>query len=212
MASRGRTFAYLAGKSPSKERSKKLFTLITTFVTEKIVVLLTVSLVAVAAVPTALILTTDEQTAVVLQQQQGEQQIVLVKSVQKAGDDAIVKLENAENSCNTQITGLVTAAKLNPGKIQSQLAQAKTTIHGSVAPYIAQLKEREQEFAAKTELSDEDEQNELNEIQQIEIIALGGNGTTGTVTVTCQTVTIQIKLVIQVTVVQVEREHEGDDH
>ena len=190
-----------------------MFTVITTFVTEKIVALLTVSLVAVAAVPTALILTTDEHTAVVLQQQQGEQQIVLVKSVQKAGDDAIVKLQSAEDTCNTQINGLVTAAKLNPGKIQSQLAQAKTTIHGSVAPYIAQLKEREQEFQAKTDLSDEDEQNELNEIQQIEIIALGDNGTTGTVTLTCQTVTVQIKLVIQVTVVQVVKtEHEGDDH
>ena len=95
-----------------------MFTVITTFVTEKIVALLTVSLVAVAAVPTALILTTDEQTQVIVQQQEGQQQIVLVKSVKKAGDDLIVKLQNAEDSCNTQVTGLVTAAKLNPGKIQ----------------------------------------------------------------------------------------------
>ena len=188
-----------------------MFTVITTFVTEKIVALLTVSLVAVAAVPTALILTTDEHTQVVLQQQEGQQQIVLVKSVKKAGDDLIVKLQNAENSCNTQVTGLVTAAKLNPGKIQSQLAQAKTTIHGSVAPYIAQLKQHEQEFAEKSDLTDEDEQDELAKIHEIEIIALGANGTTGTVTVTCQTVTIQIKLIIQVTVVQLDKHHGDDD-
>ncbi len=197
-----------------------MISLITTFVTEKIVAILTVTLVAVAAVPTTLVLTTEHQTdealqqqAVVLQLAEGQQQIVLVKAVKKAGDDLIVKLQNAETSCNTQVTQVVTTSKINPGKIQSQLAQAKTEIHGSVAPFIAQLQKHEDHFAHLAVITPEDEEDELGQIQLIGITALGGTGTTGVVTVTCGTVVIEIQMVIKVIVIQVPVvvHREGDD-
>jgi len=190
-----------------------MITLITTFVTEKIVAILTVTLVAVAVVPTTLVLTTEHQTTVVLQQQEDQQQVVLIKAVKKAGDNLIVKLQNTESSCTTQVTQLVAASKIAPGKIQSQLAQAKTQIHGSVAPFVAQIQKDEDHFAHLAVITPEDEEDELGQIQLIEITALGGNGTVGVVTVTCQTVVIEIQVVIQVIVIQVPVvvHREGDD-
>ncbi len=184
-----------------------MITLITTWVTEKIVAVFTVTLVAVAAVPTTLVLTTEHQVTVTLQQQQQQQQIVLVKTVKKAGDDLIVKLQSAEASCNTQVTTVVTTAKIDPGRVQSQLAQSKTQIHGSVAPIIAAINRDEDTFAHLTLVTPEDEENELEHLQQLTIVSLGdGKTITGTVTVTCQIVVVEI----QVIVVEIER-HGFDD-
>lgn len=180
-----------------------MVTLITTWVTEKIVAVLTVTLVAVAAVPTALVLTTEHQVTVTLQQQQ----TVLIQTVTKAGDELIVKLQSAEASCNTQVTQVVTTSKVTPGQIQSQLARAETQIHGSVAPFIAAIQRDEDQFAHLAVISPEDEQNELEHFQQLAILSLGdGKTVVGTVTVTCQIVVIEIKVIV----VEVEH-HIGDD-
>lgn len=174
-----------------------MITLITSWVTEKIVAIFTVSLVAVAAVPTTLILTTEHQVTVTVQQQQTQTQVVLIKAVKEAGDDLIVKLQNAEASCNTQVTTVVATAKIDPGKIQSQLARAKTQIHGSVAPLIVAIQKDEDDFAKLSLVTPEDEENELEHLQQIAIIALGdGKTMTGTVTVTCQIVIVEIQVIV----------------
>ncbi len=178
-----------------------MITLITTWITEKIVTVLTVSLVAVAAVPTTLVLTTELQTTVVVQQQQATQQIVLITAVKKAGDDVILKLQTAETSCSTQVTQIVATSKVAPGKVQSQLAQAKTQIHGSVAPFIAQIQKDEDHFAHLSVITPEDEEAELGQIQLISVTALGNSQIVGVVTVTCQSVIVYIQEVIQVVVI-----------
>lgn len=183
-----------------------MITLITTWLTEKIVTVFTVSLVAVASVPAVLVVTTEQHVAVTIQQQQQQTQVVLVNTVQKAGDDLIVKLQSAETSCNTQVTQLVTTSKINPGKIQSQLAQAKTQIHGSVAPIIVAIQKEEDHFAHLAVITPGDEENELEHLQQIAIISLGdGQTIVGTVTVTCQIVVVEIQVIV------VEVEHGGLD-
>jgi hypothetical protein len=146
------------------------------------------------------VLTTEHHVDVVMQQQSDEHKIVLIKAVKKAGDELVVKLQNAESSCNTQVTQLVATSKVNPGQIQSQLDQAKTQLHGSVAPFIAAVVKHEDHIAHLDEVSEQDEQDELSQLQLIEITSLGGGQTVGVVTVTCQTVVVEIKLVIQVNV------------
>jgi hypothetical protein len=179
-----------------------MITLVTTFITEKIVAIITVSLVVVAVVPTTLVLTTDHETAVVLQQQQEEQQLVLIQAVKKSGDALIVKLQSAEASCNAQVTTLVATSKVAPGKIQSQLAKAKLELHGSVAPFIATINKDEDSFAHLAVINPEDEEDELAQIQLISITAFGQPGTTGVVITTCQTVVLEIQQVIKVIVIE----------
>ncbi len=188
-----------------------MITLITAWVTERIVTVVTVTLVAVAAVPTTLVITTEHHVDVVLQQQGDAQKVVLIQAVKKAGDSLIVKLQNAESSCTTQVTQLVSTSKVAPGRIQSQLARAKAQLHGSVAPFIAAVQRDEDHIAHLDEISEQDEQDELAQIQLIEITALGNTQTVGVVTINCQTVVVEIKQVIQVIVLQPVVVNGGDE-
>jgi hypothetical protein len=181
-----------------------MFTLIATWVSTRIVSVVTVAVLTVAAVPTTLVITQQKDD-------EEHQQAILVQNVQHAGHGIIVKLQNAEASCNAQISQVVSAAHIAPGRIQSQLAQARTHLHGSVAPLIAAIQKEQTRFDKLTTVTPEDEQDELEHLKLIEITALGGSGQPGTVTVTCQTVTIEIKLVVQVIVVQQVKHETGDD-
>jgi hypothetical protein len=169
-----------------------MITFITAWITEKIVGVLAVSLVVVSAVPTALVLTTEHQTTVVLQQQQADQKIILVQTVSKAGDELIVKLKGAEQSCNTQVATLVP----DPAKVQTQLADAQNQVHASILPAIAAIQQRQANFAKLAVVDTRDAEDELSQIRLIEVMMLGINGTIGTVTVTCQTVGVWIQHVV----------------
>lgn len=183
-----------------------MFTLLTTWISERIITVTAVSVLTVAAVPTTLIIVShDDQktttTAVALVQPvNAQQKIVLVSAVKKAGDDAIAKLNGAESSCNGTITSTVNASKVQPGAIQSQLAKAKTQLHGSVSPFVAAIVKDEDRFAHLTVLTPQDEENELSEINLIELTALGDGHSTGTVTITCQTVVVTIQETITIVI------------
>jgi hypothetical protein len=184
-----------------------MLTLITTWITARIVTVTTVAVLAVAAVPTTLVLVQHSQ----VESDARHQQVVLIAAVKRAGDHAIQRLETEEATCTTQINQQVAAAHIAPGKIQSQLAQAKAQLHGSIAPLIAAVQRNEDDVAHLAVVTPEDEQNELSQINLIVLTGLGNGQTTGTVIVTCQTVTVEIHLVIQVTVTQVVNTSEGDD-
>jgi len=175
-----------------------MITLITAWLTERIITVVTITLVAVAAVPTTLVLTTDHNTTIVLQQQQAQQQIVLIGAVKKHAASVIVQVQTAENTCNTQVSQLVAAHHIAPGLIQSQLAQLTLQLHGSVAPVIAAVQEKQNTFAKLAVITPEDEDSEIQQIDLIIVNALGGAGATGTITITCQTVTVQIQEIILV--------------
>jgi len=163
-----------------------------------------VTVLTVAAVPTTLVIAShdDHNTIAVIQPADEHSKVLLVSAVKKAGDDLIIKLSGAESGCTTQVTQAVSASKIAPGKIQSQLAKAKTQIHGSVAPIVAAIKNDEDRFAHLTFVTPQDEENELAHLKLIEVIALGDGHSSGTITVTCQTVVITIQETIQITVIE----------
>lgn len=182
-----------------------MFTLLTTWISQRIITVTAVSVLTVAAVPTTLVIVSheDQNTVAVVQPVSDGQKVVLVAAVKKAGDAAIAKLNSAESSCNGTVSNTVSTAKVAPGKIQSQLARAQSQVHGSVAPFIAAVQRDEDRFAHLTVLTPQDGENELNEISLIELTALGDGHTTGTVTITCQTVVVTIQETIQITIAQI---------
>lgn len=182
-----------------------MFTLLTTWISQRIITVTAVSVLTVAALPTTLVIVSheDQNTVAVVQPVSDGQKVVLVAAVKKAGDAAIAKLNSAESSCNGTVSNTVSTAKVAPGKIQSQLARAQSQVHGSVAPFIAAVQRDEDRFAHLTVLTPQDEENELNEISLIELTALGDGHTTGTVTITCQTVVVTIQETIQITIAQI---------
>src|SRR5882762_1028872 len=181
-----------------------MFTILTTWISERIITITAVSVLTVAAVPTTLIIVSnhdDRNTVAVIQPADEHSKIVLVSAVKKAGDDLITKLNATESSCTTQVTQAVTTSKV-AAKVQPQLATAKSQIHGSVAPIVAAVKSDQARFANLKFMTPQDEENELAEFNTIAIIALGDGHSTGTITVTCQTVLITITETIQITVIQ----------
>lgn len=182
-----------------------MFTLLVTWVSQRIITVTAVSVLTVAAVPTTLVIVShgdDHSTGVaVVQPADDHSKTILISTVKKAGDDAIAKLNATETSCDSQLTQTVNASKV-AAKIQPTLTKAKTVVHSSVAPIVAAIKGDEDRFAHLTYITPQDEENELNELNLIEVIALGNGTSTGTITVTCQTVTITIQETIQITVIQ----------
>ena len=180
-----------------------MFTILTTWISERIITVTAVSVLTVAAVPTTLIIVShdDHNTVAMIQPADEHSKVVLVSAVKKAGDDLITKLNATESSCTTRVTHAVTTSKV-AAKVQPQLATAKSQIHGSVAPIVAAVKSDQARFANLKFMTPQDEENELAEFNTIAIIALGDGHSTGTVTVTCQTVLITITETIQITVIQ----------
>jgi hypothetical protein len=180
-----------------------MFTILTTWISERIITVTAVSVLTVAAVPTTLIIVShdDRNTIAVVQPADEHSKVVLVSAVKKAGDAVIAKLTSAENGCTTQVTQAVTKSTV-AAKVQPQLATAKSQIHGSVAPIVAAIKADEDRFAHLTVITPQDEENELAEFNTIAIIALGDGHQAGTITVTCQTVLITITQTINITIVQ----------
>jgi hypothetical protein len=184
-----------------------MFTILATWVSQRIITVTAVSVLTVAAVPTTLIITshddhTSATTVAVIQPADEHSKVVLVSAVKKAGDAVIAKLNTAEAGCTTQVTQTAAASKLAPAKLQTQLTRAKSQIHGSVAPIVAAIKSDEDRFAHLTFVTPQDEENELADLNLIQIVALGDGTSAGTVTVTCQTVVITIQETIQITVIQ----------
>jgi len=95
----------------------------------------------------------------------------------------------------------VTTSKV-AAKVQPQLTTAKSQLHGSVAPVVAAIKADEDHFAHLTFVTPQDEENELEHLKLIEVIALGDDHSAGTITVICQTVMITITETIQITIIQ----------
>jgi hypothetical protein len=180
-----------------------MLTILTTWISERIITVTAVSVLTVAAVPTTLIIVShdDHNTVAVIQPADEHSKVVLVSAVKKAGDDLITRLNATESSCTTQVTQVVTTSKV-AAKVQPQLAKAKSEIHGSVAPIVAAIKSDEARFANFKFVTPQDEENELGEFNTIAIIALGDGHSTGTITVTCQTVLITITETIQIIVIQ----------
>ena len=180
-----------------------MFTILTTWISERIITVTAVSVLTVAAVPTTLIIVShdDHNTVAVIQPADEHSKIVLVGAVKKAGDDLITRLNTSESSCTTQVTQTVSTSKVS-AKLQPQLTRAKSQIHGSVAPVVAAIKSDQARFANLKFVTPQDEENELAEFNTIAIIALGDGHSTGTITVTCQTVLITITETIQITVIQ----------
>jgi len=180
-----------------------MFTILTTWISERIITVTAVSVLTVAAVPTTLIIVShdDHNTIAVIQPADEHSKVVLVSAVKKAGDDLITRLNTSESSCTTQVTQAVSTSTVS-AKLQPQLTKAKSEIHSSVAPIVAAIKSDENRFADLKFVTPQDEENELAELNTIAIIALGDGHSTGTITVTCQTVLITITETIQITVSQ----------
>jgi hypothetical protein len=190
-----------------------VITTVLTFLAEKIVYVVITTVVVVAAVPTLIvaingntITITTGPVASTSRHHDDEERARIVLEVHNAANNVIVKLNNEEASCDSQISQLAGQSKLSATATAAALKKGKDDFHASVAPFLHELQADEDELDHLTVVTTVTEQAFLIRINEVQVIAFGENGQVGALITVCQTIVVQITQVIVVTTVGGDKE------
>jgi hypothetical protein len=194
-----------------------VITTIVTFLTEKIVAVIITTVVVVAAVPTLIvalhgntITITTGPVASASRTHADDEHAPLVLEVKTAGDNVVLKINNEEASCDSQIAQLAAVSKLSGTDTQAAIDKGKGEFHNSELPLLNEVKADEDEFDHLTVVTSETEQTFLVRLSTVQVTALGEDGHSGTLVTICQTIIVEIRTIV-ITVVQPPSGGEGDD-
>ncbi|HEY4914990.1 MAG TPA: hypothetical protein VIJ91_13850 [Candidatus Dormibacteraeota bacterium] len=194
-----------------------MITTIVTFLTEKIVAVIITTVVVVAAVPTLIvaihgntITLTTGSVASASRQNGDDEHARLVLEVKTAGDAVVVKINNEEAGCDSQIAQLAAVSKLSGTATQAAIDKGKGEFHNSVLPALNEIKADEDEFDHLNIVTSDTEQTFLVRISTVQVKAFGEDGHSGTLVTVCQTILVEIRTIV-ITVIQPPSGGEGDD-
>jgi hypothetical protein len=191
-----------------------LITTVITFLTEKIVAVVITTVVVVAAVP-SVILTINGNTITITpgvvastsRHHDDDEHARIILEVKTAGDAVIIKLNNLQASCDSQIEQLASKSKLSATSTRSALDRGKNDFHSSVLPFIHEIEADEEEIRHLSVITVETEQAFLVRINTVLVLALGEDGQHGALVTVCHTIIVQIT---QIVVVSQAPEHDRD--
>lgn len=185
-----------------------MITTIVTFLTEKIVAVIITTVVVVAAVPTLIVaihgntITITSGTVASASRLHGDDEHArLDLEVKTAGDNVVVKINNEEASCDSQIAQLAAVSKVSGTATQAAIDRGKGEFHNSALPLLNEVKADEDEFDHLNVVTSETEQTFLVRISTVQVTALGEDGHSGTLVSVCQTIIVEIRTIV-ITVVQ----------
>jgi hypothetical protein len=194
-----------------------MITSIVTFLSTRFVTVFVTTIVVVVAVPSLIIaihgntVTITSGPVASASRHHDDERTQLIVKVNTAGDDVITKVNTEEASCDVQLTALASKSKLSTADTQAAIAKGEGEVHAATAPYVKEIKDDEAEIENLKVVTTQTEQVFLVRISQVQVIALGENGTQGTIVTVCQTVIIEITQIIVTVTVQPPSGGEGDD-
>ena len=194
-----------------------MITSIVTFVSTRFVTVFVTTIVVVVAVPSLIIaihgntVTITSGPVASASRQHDDERTQLIVKVKTAGDDVITKVNTEEASCDVQLTALAAKSKLSTADTDVAIAKGEGEVHAATAPYVKEVKDDEAEIENLKVVTTKTEQVFLVRISQVQVIALGENGTQGTIVTVCQTVIVEITQIIVTVTVQPPSGGEGDD-
>ncbi len=194
-----------------------MITSIVTFLSTRFVTVFVTTIVVVVAVPSLIIAINGNTVTITTgpvasaSRQHDDERTQLIIKVKTAGDDVIVKVNNEEASCDAQLTALAAKSKLSTADTQAAIAKGEGEVHAAAAPFVKEIKDDEAEIENLEVVTIQTEQTFLVRINQIQVIALGENGTPGAIVTVCQTVIIEITQIIVTVTIQPPSGGEGDD-
>ena len=194
-----------------------MITPILTFLSTRFVTVFVTTIVVVVAVPSLIIaihgntitISSGPVASAVRNHGDDERSRLIVK-VKTAGDAVIVKVNNEEANCDAQLAALVSQSKISAAATQAAIDKGKGEVHAASAPFVKEIEDDEAEIENLKVVTVQTEQTILVRINQVQVIALGENGTEGAIVTVCQIVIVEIQQII-VTVVQPPVSNEGDD-
>ncbi len=194
-----------------------MITSIVTFLSTRFVTVFVTTIVVVVAVP-SLIIAINGNTVTITSgpvasasRHHDDERTQLIVKVKTAGDDVITKVNAEEASCDAQLTALTAKSKLSTAETQAAIARGEGELHTATSPYIKEIEDDEAEIENLKVVTTQTEQVFLVRINQVQVIALGENGTPGTIVTVCQTVIVEITQIIVTVTVQPPSGDEGDD-
>lgn len=183
-----------------------MVTTILTFLSEKIVAVVITTVVVVAAVPT-LVVAINGNTITIstgpvassTRHNDDQERARIVLEVKNAGNAVVVKLNNEESSCDSQIAQLAAQSKLSATATAAAIQKGKDDLHKSIVPYENEIQADEDELEHLTVVTTETEQTFLVRINEVQVIALGENGQVGALVTVCQTIIVEVTQIVVVT-------------
>jgi hypothetical protein len=194
-----------------------MITSIVTFLSTRFVTVFVTTIVVVVAVPSLIIaihgntVTITSGPVASASRHHDDERTQLIVKVTTAGDDVITKVNTEEASCDTQLAALASQSKLSTADTDAAIAKGKGEVHAAAAPFVKEIKDDEAEIEGLKVVTTKTEQVFLVRISQVQVIALGEDGTPGTVVTVCQTVIVEITQIIVTVTVQPPSGGEGDD-
>ena len=195
-----------------------MITSLLTFVSTRLVSVIVTTVVVVVTVPVLVIVAIHGHTVTIStspvasesRKHEDAEKTRIVIEVKNAGNTVIVKLDNEEASCNSQIAALASQSKLSATATAAALKKGHDNFNTSVAIYVNEIKADEDELEHLTVVTTQTEQEFLIRIREIQVIALGDGSHTATLITVCQTILVEIQQVI-VVVQPAPGGAEGDD-
>ena len=195
-----------------------MITSLLSFVSTRLVSVIVTTVVVVVTVPVLVIVAIHGHTVTIStspvasesRKHEDAERTRIVIEVKNAGNTVIVKLDNEEASCNSQIAALASQSKLSATATAAALKKGHDDFNTSVAIYVNEIKADEDELEHLTVVTTQTEQEFLIRIKEIQVIALGDGSHTATLITVCQTILVEIQQVI-VVVQPAPGGAEGDD-
>ena len=182
-----------------------MITPIITFLSERIVSVVITTVVVVAAVPTLIVAINGNTITIstgpvasTSRHHDDEERVRIILEVKSAGDAVVVKLNNQEAGCDSQIAQLAGQSKLSATATAATIQKGKDDFHKSLAPFQNEIKADEDQLEHLNVVTTETEQTFLVRINEVQVIALGENGQVGALVTVCQTIVVEIQQVIVV--------------
>jgi hypothetical protein len=194
-----------------------MITSIVTFLSTRFVTVFVTTIVVVVAVPSLIIaihgntVTITSGPVASASRHHDDERTQLIVKVKTAGDDVITKVNTEEASCDAQLAALASQSKLSTADTDAAIAKGEGEVHAATAPLVKEIKDDEAEIENAKVVTTTIEQTILVRISQVQVIALGENGTPGTIVTVCQTVIVEITQIIVTVTVQPPSGGEGDD-
>jgi hypothetical protein len=191
-----------------------VITTIVTFLTEKIVAVVITTVVVIAAVPTLIVaingstITITTSVASTSRHHDDDERARLILEVKAAGDSVIIKLDNEEAACASQIDQLASLSKLSASATRAALDDGKAKFHTSTLNFRNEIKENEDALEHLSVITSETQQTFLVHISTVQVTAFGHDGHSGTLITVCQTILVEIRTIV---VVHSGGDEEDDD-
>ena len=193
-----------------------MITTVITFLSEKIVAVIITTVIVVAAVPTLIVaingntITITTGPVVSASRTHGDDEHArLILQVKTEGDAVVIKINNEEASCDSQIAQLAAVSRLSGTATKAALDKGKGEFHNSTLPFVNEIKADEDELEHLNVITTETEQTFLVRISTVQVTALGEDGHSGTLVTVCQTILVEIRTIV-ITIVQ-KPGGEGDE-